>query len=198
MFGIIAYSGLTLTNEDNNRSGGNNVSAQNIQNNILDNLNENGNNTNNASNNQNESLHGQSQERRQDNLQFKFEERERLRLSGNASNLPKECRQDGSVLRCNFANGTREMTIMAGKSGNTIFQVKGDNVTTKIQLYQREGAVYGQFGNNTKELKYMPEQIREKIQTHVKAKIENKSFNFELNENGQYEVQLKNNQDYLD
>ena len=200
MFGIIAYAGLALADGDN----GNDDSVGAPDNNSDEGQSDTETNKNDSEdeedqenlddmeeNDSEDEDNFENQEREQEHRSLKFEDKERLRFSGNSSEIPKECEQEGAVLKCEFENGTREMRIMAGNSGNIIFQVKGDNVSTDVQLYQRNGTFYGQFRNNTKEIKYMPEQVRERLKEHIKAKTENSSFEFDLNEDGQYEVQLK-------
>ena len=50
-----------------------------------------------------------------------------IRAQMNASECPDDCTCTGSSIKCSFENGTRVMTITAGKSGNTIVQVKNAN-----------------------------------------------------------------------
>ena len=117
----------------------------------------------------------------------------RLRVHFNETGeLPEGCERTGSVVKCRLADGTRQMTIMAGKSGNTIIQVKGVNMSTKVELYQSNGSVYGTFKDNkTKLINYLPDQIREKIRERIKARIYNESFELELDEEGTYNARIK-------
>jgi hypothetical protein len=95
----------------------------------------------------------------------------------------------GSIAKC-MLNGTREMTIHAGNSGNIIIQSKNFNSSTKVTLYKSEdGKVYGVFKNNETREIILPDEARERIQNRTKAKLQNE--NITLNENGEYEVQTR-------
>ena len=109
---------------------------------------------------------------------------------GDASECPNTCTCTGSVTKCQLQSG-REMTITAGKSGNIIVQIKGENMTTNVTLYKAEdGKVYRITKNNeTKRVKLMPDQIKDKIKEKIKAKIHNESI--ELDEDGNYQVQAQ-------
>ncbi|MFH1787731.1 MAG: hypothetical protein ABH811_03000 [archaeon] len=108
---------------------------------------------------------------------------------GNESECPNNCTCAGSTTKCYTENG-REMTIRAGNSGNIIVQVKGENMTTSVTLYHHDGRVYGIFeGNETKEIKVLPDGVKEKLRQKTKARLEN--YEIELNEDGYYEVQAK-------
>jgi hypothetical protein len=98
---------------------------------------------------------------------------------------PNNCTCTGSVVKCTMANG-RELTITAGKSGNTIIQVKGENMTTKVVLYKSDGKLYGVFKNNeTRVVKMLPDQVKEKIKEKMARQLENE--NITLDENGTYD-----------
>lgn len=108
---------------------------------------------------------------------IKFEER-------TGTSCPDQCVCTGSSIKCTLANG-RNMTIIAGKSGNIIIQIKGENMTTNVTLYKVDGKLYGVFKNNeTKEIKMLPDQVRERIKEKIKAKLQNE--NVTLDENGNY------------
>ena len=106
------------------------------------------------------------------------------------SECPDTCTCTGSATKC-WLNGQREMTIEAGKSGNIIVQVKGENMTTNVTLYKAEdGKIYRITKNNeTKRLRLMPDQIKDKIKEKIKSKIHNESI--ELDEDGNYQVQAQ-------
>lgn len=99
---------------------------------------------------------------------------------------PSKCTCSGKVVKCLLANGTREMTIVAGNSGNVIFQVQDANASTKITLYKADdGKIYGVFkGNETRVVRMLPDQVIEKIKERIKAKMQDE--NITLNENGNY------------
>ncbi len=121
-------------------------------------------------------------------IQKAIQTKNRLRIG--EGECPIDCTCTGSVMKCEFANGTRQMTITAGKSGNTIVQVKNVNMSTKVQLYKSEGEVYGVFKNNqTKIIKVFPDEVKEKIRQKIKARLEN--YNITLDEDGVYQVQAK-------
>jgi len=104
---------------------------------------------------------------------------------------PEKCTCTGSVTKCEFANGTREMTIRAGNSGNTIIQVQGINASTQVTLYKSEdGRIYAVNENNeTKEIRMLPDQVKDRIKKKITARLENE--NITLNENGTYEYQAE-------
>jgi len=105
----------------------------------------------------------------------------------NQSECPDNCTCTGSVAKCELENG-REMTITAGQSGNVIVQVKGINMSTNVTLYKTNTTLYGVFkNNNTKEIKVLPDQVKEKIRERIRARLENQTI--ELDENGIYQVQ---------
>ncbi|MDO8623441.1 MAG: hypothetical protein Q7R52_04285 [archaeon] len=118
------------------------------------------------------------------------EEKEKLGGKRKTIDCPEECTCSGSTMKCTLQSG-REMTIIAGKSGNVIVQVKGVNMSTKVTLYKADdGKLYGTFeGNETKEVKVLPEQIQEKIKERIHAKIQNQST--ELDENGMYQTEIQ-------
>jgi hypothetical protein len=103
---------------------------------------------------------------------------------------PESCTCTGSVVKCEFANGTREMTITAGKSGNTIIQIEGENMSTKVTLYKSGDRVYGIFKNNeTKVVRMLPNQVKEKLREKTAKFLENE--NITLDENGTYQYEGK-------
>lgn len=108
--------------------------------------------------------------------------------SFNQSNCPSNCTCSGSVTKC-WLNGTRVMTIAAGKSGNIIIQVKGINASTNVTLYKSDGKLYGEFKNNKTKRIMTPEQIEEKIKEKNQVKWE--EHNITLDENGYYQMQSK-------
>ena len=113
----------------------------------------------------------------------------RLRAQIAAGECPEKCICSGSVTKCKFGDGTREMTIVAGKSGNIIVQVKGVNASTKVVLYKSDdGELYGVFrGNKTKIVKMLPNQVKEKIRERLARQLEDEEI--ELDEDGEYKYQ---------
>jgi hypothetical protein len=119
-------------------------------------------------------------------------ERNRLRANAEAGECPEKCTCTGSAMKCQFANGTREMTITAGKSGNTILQVKGIDASTQVTLYKADdGKLYAVKKNNeTKEVKMLPDQVKERIRERLQKQLENE--NITLDEDGNYRYEGKN------
>ena len=77
------------------------------------------------------------------------------------------------------------MTVVAGKSGNIIVQVKGVNASTNVTIYKAGEKIYGVFEGNQIKRILTPEQIKEKL----KIKLEQE--NIILDKKGFYEVQAK-------
>jgi len=128
-----------------------------------------------------------------ENSQIQVQEKNRLRIR--EGECQEGCTCTSSSIKCQLQNG-REMTITAGKSGNTIIQIKGEEMKTQVQLYKEENKLYGQFKNNkTKEIKMMPDQIREKIQERLQLK--NCSCELKLDEDGNYQTQTEREAKFL-
>ncbi len=115
----------------------------------------------------------------------------------NQSECPEKCICFGETIKCEFENGSRIMTVLAGNSGNMIVQVKNANMSTNVTLYKINEKIYGIFKNNeTKEI-ILPDEIREKIHERFQEREKNKTRiilteeNLTLNENGEYHFQAK-------
>jgi eight-cysteine-cluster-containing protein len=118
-------------------------------------------------------------------------EKNRLRFENKtAIKCPDNCACDGSTVKCELKDG-REMTIFAGKSGNIIIQIKGENMTTNVTLYKSEdGKVYAILKNNeTREVRMLPDQIKERMRERLQRNFENE--NITLDENGTYKYEGK-------
>jgi len=113
----------------------------------------------------------------------------RIKVNATLAECPEKCTCTGSAVKCILANGSREMTITAGKSGNTIIQIKGVNGSTNVTLYKADGKLYGVFKNNTKEVKMLPDQVLYKITEKTAKKFEDEKI--ELTEDGDYKYQAK-------
>jgi hypothetical protein len=141
----------------------------------------------------------QIQKERQDFTDKKWEiMQEKNRIKDNYTNeseCPDNCTCVGSAMKCEFENGTRVMTILAGKSGNIIVQVKDVNASTNITLYKEDGKVYGVFRDNETHQIILPDEVRNRIQEMMKdkrgrtANLTNE--NITLNETGTYHVDAK-------
>jgi hypothetical protein len=127
-----------------------------------------------------------------DNSKLRTREENRLRVSD--GECPENCTCTGSVAKCRLQNG-KELTVTAGKSGNTIIQIQGENLSTTVQLYKSEGKLYGDFNGETKEVRAMPDQIREKIRERLR--LQNCSCKIELHEDGNYEIQTEKRARFL-
>jgi hypothetical protein len=112
----------------------------------------------------------------------------RIRAHLNATECPENCTCSGSTTKCYF-NGQRQMTIVAGNSGNIIIQVKGVNASTNVTLYKSDGKLYGNFSNNETKRIMTPEQVQEKIRQRKQIRWE--EHNITLDEDGYYRVQSK-------
>ncbi len=117
-----------------------------------------------------------------------FEERNRLKENADERQCPVNCKCSGSTIKC-LINGTRELTIHAGESGNLIIQVKDISVSApaNVELYKENDILYAKLKNNeTKIIRVLPDEVKEKIRAKIKAKLENESIN--LTEDGNYRI----------
>lgn len=121
-----------------------------------------------------------------------IKERNKLKIRNQTGECPDNCSCSGSTTKCYLNNGSREMTIHAGNSGNIIFQVKGINATTNVTLYRAEdGKLYAVNKNNeTTEVKMLPNQVKEKIRERLSRELIEEQI--ELNDDGTYEYQAEN------
>ncbi len=124
-------------------------------------------------------------------IQKAIQVKNKLRIQAQTGECPVDCTCDGSTIKCPLPNGGREMTIKAGKSGNTIVQVKNANMSTKVVLYKSEGEIYGVFkNNNTKKIKVMPDEIQARLTERIGGLEEHE---IELDEEGTYQIQARKN-----
>lgn len=111
-------------------------------------------------------------------------EKNRVKFTNRTLECPIDCTCTGSVVKCTLASGG-VMTVTAGQSGNIIVQIKGENMTTNVTLYKSGDKVYGVFaGNDTREVKILPDKVKENIKARIKARLQNE--NITLDENGTY------------
>lgn len=117
--------------------------------------------------------------------------KERIRTQyTNQSECPEDCTCAGSTTKCQIEGG-REMTVYAGKSGNMIVQVKNTNMSTRVELYKNEnGTLVGKFKGIEKEIKVLPDQVKERIRERLKQKT-CECDEMELDEDGIYQVQAQ-------
>lgn len=118
------------------------------------------------------------------------QEQNRLRIGKiNQSECPQNCTCSGSGIKCGLGN-EREMTIHAGNSGNTIVQVKKENMSTNVTLYKSEDKVYGIMKDGEiKKVNMLPDQVKEKIERNIQQRGEN--YEMVLDEKGMYQVQTE-------
>jgi eight-cysteine-cluster-containing protein len=118
-----------------------------------------------------------------DEIKNLTKERNRLRPE-NKIECPLNCTCGGSTVKCGL-KANREMTVYAGRSGNIIIQIKGENMSTNVTLYKsEEGKIYFITDNRTKEVKMLPDQVRERMRERLQEYFQNE--NMTLNENGTY------------
>jgi len=141
-------------------------------------------------------IQNQTQVQQQTRVQQAIQSQNRLQIHNQTGECPNNCSCQGSVIQCQMQNG-RQMTIQAGKSGNTIVQTKGQNISTNVELYTEGGIIYGQFkGGKTKAINLMPDQIQEKLQQKISSQLD-EELEIELDENGFYQVQAKKQARFL-
>lgn len=117
-------------------------------------------------------------------------EKDKLQAYNKTADCPENCTCSGSTVKCTSEDGTRTMTIYAGKSGNVIVQVKNINMSTNVTLYKSvNGTLYAVFKGNKTEAIILPDDVLNRIQERTKAKLSNESIN--LTEDGYYLVQSK-------
>jgi len=120
----------------------------------------------------------------EDKIKKIIKKENKINITARVWECPLECTCTGSTIKCTLANG-REMTVYAGKSGNVIVQVKGENMMTNVTLYKLDKKIYGVFRNNeTREIKMLPDQVRERIRERLQRQLENE--NITLDEDGIY------------
>jgi len=124
-------------------------------------------------------------------LNKEIREKNRIRTYyENKSECPNNCSCTGSSVKCFLENGTREMTIFAGKSGNIIVQFKNSNMSTNVTLYKSDdGKLIAIFKNESREI-ILPDKIREKVKERLKQNC-SEQCNLTLNEDGEYEVETE-------
>lgn len=116
--------------------------------------------------------------------------KERLQDYLNSSECPENCNCVGSTIKCETEGG-RVMTVVAGKSGNIIIQTKGVNASTTVILIKNQTGVFGNFSGKFRKLKFMPDEIKEKVLK--KLKMRNcTNCSIELKEDGTYEMNVEN------
>ena len=122
-----------------------------------------------------------------------IQEKNRLRFENKTgAQCPDDCICTGVVVKCSLPNGGREMTIYAGKSGNIIIQVKGENMTTNVTLYKSEDKIYGIFKNNeTKRVRMFSDQVKEKVKEKTRRHLEKENITLDKDGNYKYEGEKK-------
>jgi len=117
--------------------------------------------------------------------------KKRIRDYLGTDECPENCVCRGSTIKCETEEG-REMTVVAGKSGNIIIQTKGVNASTKVILIRQADGIYGNFSGKLKKIKYTPEQIREIVLKRLKMRnCSEGDCEIILNEDGNYELKTE-------
>jgi hypothetical protein len=169
---VFAQGNQSINLSDQEQNGENNVQTSNQEKNQI------------STANQNQGELTQSQ------IKNIIQSKNRIRAQAQTGECPENCTCTGSAMKCKLADGSREMTVTAGESGNTIVQIQGTDMTTNVTLYHHNGKIYGEFkGNQTKEIKVMPDEVEEKIKEKLKTRLENQII--ELDEDGVYQVQTQ-------
>lgn len=133
----------------------------------------------------NDSMCGQNKERNREKQRIHFEDKTGIEC-------PDNCTCMGVVMKCVLEDGTTEMKVFAGKSGNIIIQIKGINVSTEVTLYKdKNGTLYGNFTGGQKRIKYMPGEAKAKFKEKVKGKFSEDETEIKLDEDGNYKVQTR-------
>jgi hypothetical protein len=145
-----------------------------------------------------------NQERKAIQIQKVIQARNRLEYRIHQANgtCPENCTCDGSAMKCWAEDGSREMIIRAGNSGNTIVQVKNSEMQTNVALFKADdGGVFGVFRNNQTKRIILPDEASEtakqKIQERIKQEqrerkqIRLEQENITLTEEGYYDIQAK-------
>ena len=127
----------------------------------------------------------------QTQVQHILQLRNRLEASKQAGECPErcECSPETKTVRCELANGTRTLTIHAGNSNNTIFQVKDINASTRVILYKDGEMFYGMFKDNMTKPIILPDEVRDRIMNKTRARLQNETFN--LTDNGEYHIEAR-------
>ena len=187
LFGILAQIAIIKADNDTNTTN-TNITNTNESTSVND--------TNNTNNHENETERD-NQTRAHNKERIGETIRERNRLGFNESELPDNCSITGVVIKCQLKNGT-VMAVFAGKSGNTIIQVRGVNASTRVALYKdNNGTVYGNTSNNKSFIiNYFPDQIRERIRARINASTEGNA-SIEIDEDGQYQVDVQKRARFL-
>lgn len=132
-----------------------------------------------------------NQEREAERMKEAIQEKNRLRFEDGNGTCPAqcECSPEERTVKCEFENGTRELTIHAGNSNNTIIQVKNINASTQVTLYKEGDKIYGQFRNNETRMIILPDEIRDRIMNQTRARLQNETYN--LTQDGEYQIEAR-------
>ena len=116
-------------------------------------------------------------------------EKNRIKAELSNGECPDTCICSGSTIKCELEDGTREITVNAGKSGNVIIQVKGINASVMVTLYKsKNGTLYAVTKNNeTRTVRMLPDQIKEKLREKTSKILEDEEIT--LDEDGTYQYE---------
>jgi hypothetical protein len=121
-----------------------------------------------------------------------FTAKNKIKVSAETGECPNNCTCTANVTKCIFANRGKEMTVVAGKSGIVIMQVKGVNASASVTLYKSDGKIYAvNKDNETREIKMFPNQVRERIRERLQRQLENENITLDNNSLYQYKAEKR-------
>lgn len=116
-------------------------------------------------------------------------------IQSGESPCPERCICEDNVVRCTFANGSKELVMRETEKG-IVFKARNYEAHTGVNLYHADdGGVFGVFkGEQTKRI-ILPDEAMEKLKKAMR-KRNNQSINLSeenitLNEDGHYDVKAK-------
>ena len=115
------------------------------------------------------------------------QEAKRIRIQEGV--CPEGCDCADSTIKCALEKGGKEMIVTAGNSGDIIIQVKGIESSTNVKLYKSDGKIYGEFNDETKEVRVMPDMVKEKVREKVARELEDEEI--KLDEKGIYQYKAR-------
>lgn len=105
--------------------------------------------------------------------------KQRLQDYLNLTECPNNCTCAGSTIKCYTENG-KVMTVIAGKSGNIIIQVKNINASTNITLIKNESGLFAEINGQEIKIKQLPDEASEKALKRLRMRQCNETNNCSL------------------
>ena len=110
----------------------------------------------------------------------------------NATECPEGCRCVGATIRCVLEDGTREMVVVAGASGNVIIQSKSVNATTSVEIIREDNETFMNISGQIRKMSVMPDEAFERIKERIKvSECRQDNCNIELDEKGKYHIKVQ-------